>query len=139
MTHHRHLVLLLLTATLAACQSAGVPTARAASLNQEIKLAPTERVVFAPQGLHVEFVRVVEDSRCPSDATCVWAGEVKVQLRTWINTAEAVQHEITAGQHASVGEYRLVVVRVQPERISTRQIAPEEYRVTLKVAPQRQA
>lgn len=138
MTHHRYFVLLLLTVTLAACRSAGVPAARAASIDQEIQLAPTERAVFAQQGLHVEFVRVVEDSRCPSDAVCVWAGEVKVQLSTRINTAEAVQHEITAGQHASVGEYRLVVVRVQPERISTRRIAPEEYRVTLKVDYQRQ-
>jgi hypothetical protein len=78
-------------------------------------------------------VRVVDDSRCPSDVTCVWAGEVKVQLSTRINAAEAVQHEITAGQQATVGALRLIVVKVQPEPISTRKISPEEYRVTLKV------
>jgi hypothetical protein len=133
MKRHRYLVLLLLIVTLVACRSAGAPSPHVASLNQEIQLAPREQAVFAQPRLNVEFVRVVEDSRCPSDATCVWAGEVKVQLSTRLDTAEAQQHEIVAGQHATVGEFRLVVVQVQPERISTREISPEEYRVTLRV------
>ncbi len=63
----------------------------------------------------------------------MWAGEVKVELSTRLDAAEAVQHEIVAGQQATVGELRLVVVQVQPERLSTREIAPEEYRVTVRV------
>lgn len=90
--------------------------------------------MFAEQKLDVEFVRVVEDSRCPTDVTCVWAGEVKVQLSTRIDAAKAVPHEIVAGQQATVGEFRVIVVQVQPEKVSTREISPEEYRVTLKVA-----
>jgi hypothetical protein len=133
MTHHRYLVPLLLTVTLVACRSAGAPVTHAASLNQEIQLAPKEQAVFVQPQFNVEFVRVVEDSRCPSDVTCVWAGEVKVQVSTRINAAEAVQHEIKAGEHATVGGLHLVVVAVQPERLSTREISPDEYRVTLKV------
>lgn len=131
--HALVLLLLLLTVTLVACQSTSAPAPQAASLNQEIQLAPGEQAAYQQQGLSVEFVRVVDDSRCPSDVTCVWAGEVKVQLSTRVNSAEAVQHEITAGQQATVGELRLAVVKVQPDPISTRQISPEEYRVTLKV------
>lgn len=89
--------------------------------------------MYESQGLAVEFVRVVEDSRCPIDATCVWAGEVKVQLSTRIDAAEAKQLETTAGTPAAVGDFRVTVVRVQPEKSTTREIAPEEYRVTLKV------
>lgn len=133
MQRHHPIVLLLLTVTLVACQSTSAPAPQAASLNQEVQLAPGEQAAYQQQALSVEFVRVVEDSRCPSDVTCVWAGEVKVQLSTRINAAEAVQHEITAGQQATVGDFRLVVVKVQPEPISTRQISPEEYRVTLRV------
>lgn len=135
MTRHHYLVPLLLTVALVACRSAGAPAAHEAALNQDILLAPGERAVFGAQKLDVEFVRVVEDSRCPSDVTCVWAGEVKVQLSTRVDAGAAVQYEITAGQHATVGELRLVVVQVQPERVSTREISPEEYRVTLKVEP----
>lgn len=133
MKYHHCLLPLLLAVSLVACKSGGAPATHAASLGQEFQLAPSEQVTFEPQGLTVEFVRVVEDSRCPTDVTCVWAGEVKVQLSTRLRAAEAVQHQIIAGQDATVGEFRLAVVQVQPERTSTREISPEEYRVTLKV------
>ena len=134
MKYHHALVPLLLAVALVACKSGGAAASRAASLDQEIQLAPNERAVFDSHGLTVEFVRVVEDSRCPTDLTCVWAGEVKVQLSTRIDATAAEQHEITAGQHATVGEFQLFVVKVEPERISTREISAEEYRVTLTVA-----
>jgi hypothetical protein len=123
----------LLAVALVGCKSGGAPASHAANLGQEFELAPNQRATFEPHGLSVEFVRVVEDSRCPTDVTCVWAGEVKVQLSTRMREAEAVQHQITAGQDATVGEFRLAVVRVRPERISTREISPPEYRATLKV------
>jgi len=132
MQRHR-LVKLLLVVTLAACRSTGAPAPRAASLNQEVQLAPGEQVAYGSHGLTVEFVRIAEDSRCPTDTTCVWAGEVKVQVATRTGGAEAVQHEIKAGEHATVGAFRVLVVNVQPERLSTREIPQEEYRVTLKV------
>ena len=127
MRHHR-LVPLMLIVTLAACRSTGEPAAHAASLNQEVQLAPKEQAAYGPQGL------TVEDSRCPKDTTCVWAGEVKVEVTTRVDSAAAVQqHEIKAGESATVGAYQLMVVNVQPEKLSTREIPQEEYRVTLKV------
>ena len=133
MIRYHSLLLLLLTMALVACHSTGTPAPRTASLNQDIQLAPGDQAVFSQQGLTVEFVRIVEDSRCPTDTTCVWAGEVKVQLSIRNNAAQAVQHEVTAGQHATVGEFRVIVVQVQPEPISTRTIAPDEYLVTIRV------
>ncbi|GFE86057.1 hypothetical protein [Steroidobacter agaridevorans] len=137
MKYHHALVPLLLAVALVACKSGGAAASHAASLDQEVQLAPKEQAVFDPHGLTVQFVRVVEDSRCPTDVTCVWAGEVKVQLSTRIDAAAADQHEITAGQHATVGDFQLFVVKVEPERISTREISADEYRVTLKVAHSR--
>lgn len=130
-----HLTSLLLIATLAACRSTGAPAPHAAHLSQEVQLAPKEQAAYGAQGLTVEFVRVVEDSRCPKDTTCVWAGEVKVQVATRVGSAEAVQHEIKAGESAIVGAFQVMVVNVQPDRLSTREIRQEEYRVTLKVEP----
>jgi hypothetical protein len=133
MKYHHSLVALVLAVALAACQSAGAPASHAARLGQEVRLAPGEQASFDPHGLIVEFVKVLEDSRCPTDVTCVWAGEVKLQLATRIRAAAPVQHEITAGQDATIGEFRLAVVRVEPERLSTREISPEQYRVMLRV------
>lgn len=130
--NRRHLIALLLVSPLVACHSTGTSAPRAASLNQEIQLAPGERAAFGqPAALEVEFVRVVEDSRCPSDTTCVWAGEVKVQLSIHSGASETSSQEIVAGQHADVDGYRVRVLNVQPEPVSTSKIAPEEYRVTL--------
>lgn len=131
MKQSHHLIPLLFVLLLVACRSSGPSASHAASLGQEVTLAPGEQA--DPHGLSVEFVKVVEDSRCPSDVTCVWAGEVKVQLSTRVRASETVQLEITAGQDATVGGFRLAVMHVQPERVSTRAIAPEEYRVTLRV------
>jgi hypothetical protein len=131
---HRHvLVPLVLIVALAACRSTGAPASHAASLSQEIQLAPNEIAAYGPQGLTVQFVRVSNDSRCPLDVTCAWAGEVTVQVATRINQAEPAQHEIKAGEHASVGAFRVFVVKVEPQPVSTRAIPQEEYRVTLKV------
>lgn len=133
MKYHHALVPVLLVFSLVACKPGGAAAPHVASLDQEIQLAPKEQAVFDPHGLTVEFVRVVEDSRCPIDVTCVWAGEVKVQLSARIDPAEAEQREIAAGQQATVGDFQLSVVKVEPERVSTREISAHEYRVTLKV------
>lgn len=136
---HHHLVPLLLIVTLAACRSASAPAAHAASLNQEVQLAPKEQAAYGPQGLTVEFVRVVTDSRCPKDVTCVWAGEVVVEVSTRTGSGAAgQQHEIKAGESATVGAYHVSIVNVQPEKLSTREIRPEDYRVTLKVEQSQQ-
>lgn len=133
MTRHYYLVPLLLAVALVGCRSTGGPAPRAAQLDQAVLLAPGERVVFGPQQLDVEFVRVSEDSRCPRDLTCVWAGEAKVQLSIRNSASEVAQHEVIAGQRATIGELRVVVVQVQPEPVSGRAISPEDYRVTLQV------
>jgi hypothetical protein len=134
-----HLVPLLLIVSLAACHSSGAPAPRPASLNQEFQLAPKEQAAYGdPQALAVEFVRVVEDSRCPKDTTCVWAGEVKVQVATRLGSAAPVEHEIKSGESATAGPFQVTVVNVQPEKLSTREIPAEEYRVTLKVEQRQQ-
>lgn len=43
-----------------------------------VKLIEGEKLKVEDAFLHFE--KVVSDSRCPSDATCVWEGEAKVKL-----------------------------------------------------------
>lgn len=133
MKYHRFLVPLLLLVALAGCQSAGAPAHHAATFGQDIQLAPKEQAVYRQPDLTVEFVKVVSDSRCPRDVTCVWAGEVKVELSIRIGAAEAMQREVTMEQSTTVGGFRVSLVQVEPERTSSREISPEEYRVTLRV------
>jgi hypothetical protein len=53
--------------------------------------------------VHVTFERVVQDSRCPRNVTCVWAGEATVELR--FRAADGSERLITLvipGGHAAV-------------------------------------
>lgn len=123
---------LLLALALVACRPAESQGSRKASFGTPVTLAPGERARFPDEHLEVQFVAVVSDSRCPSDTTCVWAGEVVVQLATRIDSNDT-QHEIAAGQDVEVGKYRVSVLEVQPQPVSTRKIAPAEYRATVEV------
>jgi hypothetical protein len=68
-------------------------------------------------GLRVEPQRVIEDSRCPIDAQCVWAGRVVLQTsvsgRSW-----SKQLDLTLGEPVPVAGGRLVLASIQPERTS---------------------
>ena len=47
-----------------------------------------ETVIF--ENSSISFLKVIEDSRCPSEVTCIWAGEaiVIVTIKTEIETIE---------------------------------------------------
>src|ERR1044072_8657255 len=51
-----------------------------ARLGQEFDLRVGQRAVIRKTNLTLRFVTVPEDSRCPSDVTCVWAGNARVEL-----------------------------------------------------------
>jgi hypothetical protein len=42
-------------------------------------------VVTAKGGIRIRFVEMVEDSRCPTDANCVWAGNAKIRVKVTRN------------------------------------------------------
>lgn len=50
-------------------------------LDQEFEITPGATVRVAGTSQTVTFESVTEDSRCPTDVTCVWAGNARVRLR----------------------------------------------------------
>ena len=44
-----------------------------------VKLGQLDTIVM--DGVQIEFLEVLEDSRCPKNATCIWAGEAKVAVK----------------------------------------------------------
>jgi hypothetical protein len=120
-------VLLLIAFALAACGRGG-----AATLNEPIQLAPGEWAHFAAEDLELEFVGIAEDSRCPNDATCVWAGQVVVQLTLRRNNRNK---EVLAkdSKAVAVDGYTISILQVLPARASSGPLPPADYRVTLKI------
>ncbi len=49
-------------------------------------------------GLRIQFVEVIEDSRCPSDVTCIWAGRIVISVRIWYYGQDLGKHLLTLGE-----------------------------------------
>ena len=65
-------------AALGAC--ATVETAVVAEPGVEFELPLGKTAVLNSSGVRITFQQVKEDSRCPLDVQCVWAGEAKIEL-----------------------------------------------------------
>lgn len=66
--------------TFVAQGEAAPPPPSEALLRTPFVLAPGQTAVVRPPGLVVEFVRVTEDSRCPTGANCAWAGRAMILI-----------------------------------------------------------
>lgn len=47
------------------------------------------------KGYRLQLVKVISDSRCPSDVTCVWAGEAQVMVSVYQNKKHLQDETIT--------------------------------------------
>ncbi|MDH3651284.1 MAG: hypothetical protein OEQ53_16475, partial [Saprospiraceae bacterium] len=56
------------------------PSQKVIVLGQDFTLNFQEEGMLKDAAIKVSFESVLEDSRCPSDVQCVWAGQVKVLL-----------------------------------------------------------
>ena len=68
----------LVVAVSAGC--ATVDTAIVANPGVEFNLPLGQTAALSGTGYRITFNRVTEDSRCPTDVLCVWAGDAKIQL-----------------------------------------------------------
>lgn len=105
-------------------------------LGSQFRLAPGSSGRLGDGGLEVVFREVSGDSRCPTDAECVWGGDGTVVLTTSIANAAPARHEVhTAVQPKDfiVDGYRIELVALDPKPVSSRTIAPADYRADLRV------
>ena len=109
------------------------PVGPSVPLNQQFTLAPGEIASIEGASVRLQFVRVAEDSRCPADVFCVWAGDAIVRLRA-VDADGPADYEL----HTNNSRVRSVIhrdirvdlVHVQPYPFSNRAIDPSEYRAT---------
>ena len=85
----RRRLALLFALALSACKS-DAPASPTGPVDQRVVLAPGNTVVVQGTDTAVRFEGVSADSRCPGDATCIWAGDATVRLvaMTTANTSK---------------------------------------------------
>ena len=112
-----------------------------APLGQEFTLRAAESVRIAGTALVLTFDRVTEDSRCPTDVNCIWAGNAVVRLATrvaGVTHGPIELHTTTADKRETpVDGYRVQLVRLMPTRTQGTTLTQDQYIATLTVVRSR--
>lgn len=120
---------LLLVFTFVSVDAAGLgrkPETLKVQVNQEKR--------FAKSKLSVRFVEMVEDSRCPVDTNCIWAGNAKIKIRVAKNGRS---HNLTLdtngpSQTVTAEGYQIKLVGLTPAPRSNIRINRNGYVATLE-------
>ena len=97
------------------------------------EIGPTAALgqIAETNGLRVRPVQIIEDSRCPTDVQCVWAGRVRllteIELR---GGSELLKTTLTLGEPAQVADGALTLVAVAPQKTAKSGTEPGAYRFT---------
>ncbi len=86
-------------------------------------------------GLKIKFLGVTEDSRCPTDVECIWAGNAKLQFRiTGEQGTKDYAFNSTIGQRGDqVGVWAVSIDTLEPVPHSKKKIAANAYCVKLQI------
>lgn len=109
-----------------------------ARVGKEVLIKVGQQLKFEGTDLQVKFTGVPQDSRCPSNVNCVWAGNAEVVLE-WV--ADKCPTSITLNTHGTgetgneskVGGYRVKLIKLEPYPHSEKKISPSDYTATLLV------
>jgi hypothetical protein len=82
-------------------------------------------------GPKVTVLKVLEDSRCPMEARCVWAGRVRAEVRIELG-GSTTDRELVSNTPLPVADGALELIGVMPPTSTQRKIAPKDYRFALK-------
>jgi hypothetical protein len=125
----------LLAATIAFGQSA-----KSVRPGREFRLRAGQSAVLKTGSLRIKFAAVENDSRCPKNVTCVWAGNAEALLEVGARSGrgKSLKLSTSAGQQfsneAKYGGYKVKLVGLSPYPEDGRKIAARDYTVTLLVS-----
>lgn len=113
----------------AAALTAGCATLDSNTGGRTAELRIGETTKFA--GTRVTVIKLLEDSRCPVEVNCVWAGRVKVSLAI---ERDAGTNRRELGSDAPIQALggTLELLEIRPARRADRTISPRDYRFTIR-------
>jgi len=118
--------------------SCGGPSNYQVCLKEEFGLSIGQHASIAGEDLAIRFKEVIEDSRCPRDVTCVWAGRVSCLVEL-VHSGSSYQMILTepglTEEYADdrYQEYNLAF-HVTPYPEASKEIAKDNYRLHLIIS-----
>ena len=124
------------TATAPATARSGSTSSSTLAVPGTIVLAPGASVRIEGRDVTVRFVSVLEDSRCPKEVTCVWAGRARVAIEVGRDgqAARSFELEVAAASAAVDADgLRLTAEALDPYPRDSQPTPTEAYRLRLRV------
>ena len=123
-----------LIATLILMLGLGIMPANAARRAESLSVQVNKEKRFPKARLTVRFVELGEDSRCPTDTNCVWAGNAKIKIRV---TGNGKSQDLTLdtngpNQAAVAMGYSIKLIGLTPSPKSNVRINRNGYVATLE-------
>lgn len=115
----------MMLATIAVFTLAGCATVPARS-SDGIARAKLGQRVFV-DGPYVTPLAVLEDSRCPMNARCVWAGRTRLSVKIDLGSRSETR-EIGSDKPIQVADGTLALVEVQPDKVAGKETRRRKYR-----------
>ncbi len=86
-------------------------------------------------GPKIRPIKLIEDSRCPMNARCIWAGRVRI-LAAWVKADGERQVELTLGEPIQIADGALTLTDVKPSRMAGngKELVPSDYRFSFQFA-----
>jgi hypothetical protein len=107
------------------------------SLNEDFQLRIGQSAQVSDAEMKIGFQAVTSDSRCAKGETCITEGDAIVRI--WLEDSGGTREERdlhTGSQMARATDFAnfsIGLVALHPERISGRNVEPEQYLATLRV------
>jgi len=123
------------------CKAGTTPQERNVPLGREFTIKFGEQVVLAGENVRITFAEILNDSRCPPNAVCIWQGNARLRFdftnsRSAILSAEINTTRLPVTQDLNPTDYDIKIVALNDPRAAA--TGSHGYVATLIVTPKRQ-
>ena len=125
----RLVLLVLIVAGIHGCGSSESPITPRTGEQFQLKYGQT--AVPAGGGLVIRFSDVRQDSRCPVDAVCIWAGNAQIVLE--VSRSDYALNTTLEPREVTHLGYGIMLLQVDPHRKLNEEIELKDYTATLMV------
>ena len=108
-------------------------------LDTPFSLKLNQQGVLETRDLTLEFVELLEDSRCPRQVDCFWSGQGRLVVEVWLTGEEPTTFELNTlptdnKNFISYETYQIQLLSLDPyPETPEQQIALEDYQATFVV------
>ena len=125
----KKVIYLIVLSFMLSCQSS--ISAGEVSLGEDFEMEFGQNLTIPQESVRIQFKDVLEDSRCPEGATCIWAGNAKIAIL--LNETEANLNTYLEPKQSRMSRYTVDLISVKPYPKVGVEVKKEDYVAKLRI------